>query len=282
MTILMVSLALLAPPDGEADDAPSKSEAAAVRDYLRDAYLADAKKYAFLHDEDEKELKLIEKPIMRWDTDDDWSGDVFVWTHLGRPEVVGCILSGPGGEASRHVFHEFHLLGDRPLPPVDVHTKRRWAPKQGIEVTTVSGAPEPAKTAAGRLAQMRQISRKFTAHMEADGQWELRLLPQPLFRFGDDQSTVLDGALLAYVWSKGTDPELILLLECRKTAEGKLAWHFAPVRFSTRPLWLEYDGNEVWRVDTHREPEGGTNELAYTTAYARAIAKHPPPQKPEE
>src|SRR5689334_2119428 len=118
MTPPLLTLALLAPPEGEASDA-----SAVKRDYLRDEYRADAKKYTFWHDESaEKELKLVEKPMMRWDTDDDWSGDVFVWTHEGRPEVVGCILSGPGGETSRHVFHEFHLLAERPIPAVNVHT----------------------------------------------------------------------------------------------------------------------------------------------------------------
>lgn len=280
MTILVLSLALLAPPDGEGNTAPLAKKETAARDYLRDAYLADAQRYTFLHDD--AELQLVEKPIMRWDTDDDWSGDVFVWAHQGRPEVVGCILSGPGSPTSRHVYHEFHLLADHPIPPVDLHTKRRWGPKEGIKITEVSGAPVPAKTAAARLVQMRQISRKFTAHMEADGEWELRLLPHPLYRFGDEQGAVLDGALLAYVWSKGTDPELILLLECRKTAAGKLAWHFAPVRFSTRRLWLEYEEKEVWQADSHREPNSGNNDTAYTTAYARAIPKQPPEPEPEK
>ena len=63
---------------------------------------------------------------------------------------------------------------------------------------------------------------------------------------------------------------------------GKLAWHFAPIRFSTRQLWLEYDGNEVWRVESHREPQNGVNEFVYTTAYARAIPKQPPEAKPKE
>jgi hypothetical protein len=274
MTAIVIACVLLAPP-GDAGDAPAaKNEQAAVREHLRGEYLADAAKYVFHHDEGRsRELKLVDKPIMRWDTDDDWSGDVFVWTHQGRPEVVGCILSGPAGEASRNVFHEFHLLAEHPIPPVDVHTKRRWTPTTGIELSLVGDAPEPAKNAAGRLAQMRQISRKFMAHMEADGQWELRLLPQPLFRYGEEGTAVVDGALLAYVWSKGTDPELILLLECRKGVDGKLAWQFAPVRFSTRQLWLEYDGSEVWRVDSHREPEGGVNDLAYTTAYARSLPR---------
>jgi hypothetical protein len=99
-------------------------------------------------------------------------------------------------------------------------------------------------------------------------------LPQPLFRYGDDQSNVIDGALFAYVWTKGTDPEVILMLECRKT-EGSLTWNYAPARFSNRTVWLKHDGREVWRAESHREPPGNVADLIYTTAYARTIPREP-------
>jgi hypothetical protein len=211
---------------------------------------------------------------LRWATDDDWSCDVFVWTHKGRPEVIGCILSGPGNDAQRLLFHEFHLLAEKPIAPTQLLTPHTWEPKDGVALRPVKDAPPPAKTAAARLTQMRQLSREFTAHMEANGEWALRLLPQPLLRFGDDNGDVIDGSLFAWVWPKGTDPELILLLECRKTDTGP-AWHFTPIRFSNRPLWLKRGGEEVWRVDTHREPKGPT-DLVYTTDFARNIPREPP------
>lgn len=275
MTLVLLGIALLASPQ-EGDDAPTaKDEQAAVSDHLRESYHADAARYAFRKKAAEEDLQFIDKPIMRWANDNDWSGDVFVWTHQGRPEVIGCMLSGPSGEANRMVFHEFHLLATTPIAPVDLFTKRRWAPKEGLRSTPVRDAPKPAENAAGRLVQMRHITRKFTAHMEADGLWELRLLPQPLFRYGDEKSDVVDGALFSYVWTKGTDPELILLLECRKS-EDKLAWHFAPVRFSNRQVWLEDEGQEVWRAESHREPPGNATDLIYTTAYARTMPRLPP------
>jgi len=277
MHVLLIAACLFGQvSDVPEDNAPTvQNEKVEVSEHLRKNYGADAAKYVFHHDEErEHELKLVEKPIMRWANDDDWSGDVFVWAHEGRPDVVGCILSGPGGATNRLVFHEFHLLAERPIAPADLLTKRRWQPKEGLPATKLSDAPEPAKTAAARLVQIRQISRRFTALMEADGEWELRLLPQPLFRYGSEEKEVVDGALLAYVWTKGTDPEVILMLECRKTDDA-LAWYFAPVRFSNRPVWLRYDDKEVWRVDSHREPPGQASELIYTTAYARTMPRQP-------
>ena len=50
--------------------------------------------------------------------------------------------------------------------------------------------------------------------------WELRLLPKPLYRYESTDPEVLDGAVFALVSSAGTDPEIILLIEARKTPEG--------------------------------------------------------------
>jgi hypothetical protein len=267
MSSLLITVCLLAqPPAAGGEVAPADK-----LDALRAEYLADAKRYEFHHDmQRQHELVLAEKPIMRWANDDDWSGDVFIWTYDSRPEVIGCILSGPSQAGRRLVFHEFHLLADQPIAPVDLQTGRRWQPDEGLALLPVPSGPRPAETAAGRLTQMRQIAREFTAHMQADGSWELRLLPQPLFRYGEEGANVVDGALFTYVWTKGTDPEVVLLLECRK-ADEDLAWHFAPVRFSNRPVWLEHQGKEVWSAQGHQEPQQLTSQI-YTTAYARTMS----------
>jgi hypothetical protein len=147
--------------------------------------------------------------------------------------------------------------------------RSRWAPKDGLERRPLADVPEPAESAAARLAQMRQILRDFSAHMDASGEWELRLLPQPLMRYQPKSGQVVDGALFTFVWTRGTDPELILLLECRKTKAGK-AWFYAPVRFSNRALWLKHQDVEVWRSPVHEEPAAESG-LLYTTRYLETI-----------
>ncbi|HEX5104150.1 MAG TPA: hypothetical protein VFV87_10085 [Pirellulaceae bacterium] len=270
MHSLVIAASLLAQPPaaGSAEGAPADRH-----DPVRAEYLADAQRCLFHHDaQKQHELELIEKPVMRWATDDDWSGDVFVWTRESLPEVVGCILSGPGN-AGRPVYHEFHVLGEQPIAPITLQTRRLWQPSEGLKRLPVPEAPTPAETAAGRLVQMRQMARDFTAHMEADGTWELRLLPQPVFRYRSESAGVTDGALFTYVWSKGTDPELVLLLECRMADKGP-NWHFAPLRLSTRELWLQHHESEVWHVAAHQEPQTETT-MIYTTAYARTMATPP-------
>ncbi|HEV3344877.1 MAG TPA: hypothetical protein VG125_31155 [Pirellulales bacterium] len=249
-----------------ADEPPDSPR---TTDSLREAYREDAEKRAFSR-ADGQPLTLLKEPIMRWTNDGDWSGDVFAWTYRGRPEVVGCILSGPGANNLRYVYHEFHLLAEKPIAAAAIQDGRRWEPAEGLKIERLADAAGPADRASLRLVQMREIARGFKAYMEADGTWELRLLTQPLVRYGDERTDVIDGALFAYVWTKGTDPELILLIECRRD-DRELAWCFAPVRFSNRGVWLKRGEKDVWGVEGHQEPAGKLTTKIYTTAFARSM-----------
>lgn len=253
---------------GDDPPAPGKDE----KSPLREQYRLAAQKYEFFLDPDRKvPLKFEPKPVLSWAQDDDWSGDVFVWTAKGRPQVVGCVLSGPG-KAGRPAFHEFHTLATEPLGPAEMTANYRWAPAAGIEFKKLDGTP--AAQPAGRLPQMRAIARDLHAHMKADGEWGLRLLPQPLLRYQPTEGEVIDGALFAWVWTKGTDPELIVAVECHRTKQG-LEWRYAPLRFTNREVWLTHDGKEVWRLPFHREEGKEVCTGVYTTRPAGTIIVPP-------
>jgi hypothetical protein len=100
-------------------------------------------------------------------------------------------------------------------------------------------------------------------------------------RYGDEHGDVIDGALFCYVWTKGTDPEVILLVECRRT-DGELAWYYAPVLFTNRAVWLKHDDREVWHADPHQEPAGKLTTQIYTTAFARSIPAESKPAAGDE
>jgi hypothetical protein len=260
------------------EDSPTPERKQKI-DALRTYYGTAAGKYEFFRDSDRKQpLKLAEKPVMTWANDGDWSGDVFVWSRDERPEVIGCLLTGPTAtKGQRIAFQEFHVLAEEAIAPADMQGQLRWAPKEGLKRIPLAGAPDPAETPALRLSQMRQILRDFSAHMESDGQWELRLLPQPLLRYQPKEGPVVDGALFTFVWTKGTDPELVLLLECRKSKDER-SWVYAPVRFTYRELWLKHHDQEVWRGPFHHDPEGAS-DLIYTTHYLETIDDPQPEAK---
>jgi len=131
----------------------------------------------------------------------------------------------------------------------------------GVARKAISGAPAPATIAAGRLRQVRALAKEFEAtETTRDGVTrELRLLTQPLFRYESTDPEVIDGGLFAFV--EGTDPELILLIEARKSSEG-LRWEYAAARSNSVALKLSRKGAEAWSVPVipwdkardHREP----------------------------
>ncbi len=96
---------------------------------------------------------------------------------------------------------------------------------------------------------MRALARDFSAETQDDKEqhWELRLLPQPLYRYESTDPDVLDGAVFAFVTSAGTDPEAILVLETRKPAGGgDPVWHYAVARFTDLNLWVRHKGTVVF------------------------------------
>ncbi len=159
----------------------------------------------------------------------------------------------------RHLYHEFHSLS---LSVLDVSRAgthaRTWTPSApGIELAALSGAPVPARSAAQRLAQMRALSRDFSASTMdgAERRLELRLLPQPLYRYESADPAVLDGALFAFVAS--TDPEALVVMEARKSAaaDGPV-WDYAICRLTDLRLVVRHKGKEVFTAPliSHNAP----------------------------
>jgi hypothetical protein len=221
-------------------------------DQLLKLHTRDALTYAIYRDAARtRALELRREPVYRWTNPTrvgGQTGDVFVWTYKGRPEVVASIFSHPHEPGRQRVMcHELHSLSTEVLA-VDRDSPNSWVPKApGIDPKPVPGAPAPASSAAARGVQLRAIAREFAGRSLSDREvsWELRLLPQPLYRYESPELGVADGALFALVSSAGTDPEIILVLEDRRTPEGP-RWAFGAARFSDMNLWLTHKGREVW------------------------------------
>jgi hypothetical protein len=147
--------------------------------------------------------------------------------------------------------HEFQSLS---LSVLDVERagthEKTWSPQApGIELAPIPGAPAPAASVAGRLAQIRTLMHEFSASTldKQDRRWALRLLSQPLHRYESTDPAVVDGALMAFVTSAGTDPEALLAIEARKSsATGAPVWQYAITRFTDCELWVRHKGKEVW------------------------------------
>lgn len=224
---------------------------AAARVQWRRAFDEVAKGYKLVRTTDESNLTLVDRATYTWarsGSEGGTYGGVYVWTHQGNAEAVACFwrYAMPGGRLA--IVHEWHSLSPAILT-AETKMTNTWTTKTGLQRHAVPNAPEPAATAVARIQQMRTICRNFAAHSTADNgdRTELRLLPQPLYRFESTNPDVIDGGLFAFVCSIGTDPEVFLLLEANKS-DKEPQWNYSLGRFSHMNLSVSYQEKEVWKA----------------------------------
>jgi hypothetical protein len=233
------------------DDSTSKRPDRIKHERLLEMYTNDAAEYTIYRDASRKErVELQREPVLVCSDPARGGGDgaVFVWTCRGRAEVFGTFFSFPS-TGPRMLYHEFHSLA---LSVLDVSRSgthvSTWTPlAPGLELAAITGAPQPGRSAPQRLSQMRALTRDFSASTQdhTARHLELRLLPQPIYRYESTDPDVLDGAVFAFVTS--TDPEALLVIEARKPApaDGPV-WNYAVCRFTDLSLSVQHKGKEVF------------------------------------
>lgn len=191
-------------------------------------------------------------------------GAMFVWVRDGRPEIFGAIWSLQRDD-KRSIAHSLHSLSLEPLQAIR-NDKTFWSPTgPGIEPFLIPGAPEPAATAPLRLAQMRAIAREFTASTtRGTNERQLQFRPQPAYRW--DMSTAeRDGAV--FVWFEDWDPELLMVLEIRKTDKGP-RWHAGFARFTNLPVSARHKEIVVWSFEqSDKEDAFGGFDKRYNSVH---------------
>jgi hypothetical protein len=223
------------------DSAKDKEEKAARMEYMKRA----AKSYDIaLAADAAKKLILIDEPLLRFNDDVTGvvDGTLFVWMLDDRPAATASVWIRKTGQE----FHEFQSLAAGALTASNQGVAK-WTPTQpGIERKPAPHAPPPAATALRRLNQMRASAREYSATVTLDkDQQVLRLLPQPVYRYGRPDGAVADGAIFAYC--KGTNPEVLLLVEAVKNGQ-ELQWNHAFARMSSRGCEVRREDKAVWSV----------------------------------
>jgi hypothetical protein len=266
-SLVIFALGLLGQPPAPRED-PASREASSSRSKsarLLELYTEEAAGYTIHRDAAGKEqLKLRREPVYLWRNqvrNGEQDGAVFVWTYRGRAEVIGTFFSYPP-TGTRDLCHEFHSLSLSVLDVARSPRENRWTPRApGIALAPIAGAPKPALSGPQRVPQMRSLAREFSAETRdgEDKHWDLRLLPQPLYRYESTDPDVLDGAVFAFVTSAGTDPEAILVIEARKPASGgEPFWQYAVGRFTDLNLAVRHKATVVFTALLI--PFGGTDQ----------------------
>lgn len=229
---------------------------AAQRAQWRQVFERVADGYQLAREPEDAALKRVSQPAYLWARSGPHGGTygaVYVWTHRGNADALACFWRNPGTSGKASVVHELHSLSPAVLTSTGKDSGS-WKPKAGLKRQPLTEAPVPAASASARMQQMRSLCRDFSSHSLSTGgdRTELRLLPQPLYRYDSTNPDVIDGALFAFVCSIGTDPEVFLLLEANKTADGP-AWQYALARFSHMDLFVQFKDKQVWQALRDKE-----------------------------
>lgn len=211
-----------------------------------------------------REATLRPEPLLRWSNPaaGEIHGNVFLWTVNDRPAVIGSFYKW--FSPFTHGAHEFQSLSEAPVTG-RYHGAAVWRPQEaGVQFAPLADGPSPADSATQRLLQMRRLARQFAVtKTDRDGsRQELRLLPQPIYRYATPQQEILDGGLFVFV--QGTDPEVFLMLEARGK-EDAARWTFAAARMNSVDFRLRRDGREMWGVEIMPWREVGRHAKSYTT-----------------
>ncbi|MBS0205639.1 MAG: hypothetical protein JSS49_22275 [Planctomycetes bacterium] len=188
------------------------------------------------------------KPLLRY-TDATRQQDesvLWLWTDRERPMALMAIEYYPKPPHGPRWLYEIVSLSES-----KIGVKREaidWkAQRPGAVRNEVPDGPEPSDKPALRLIQARKLRQRFTAHEKTpvEGRIELRPLTNPIYRYRDEESGVVDGAIFAF--ANGTNPEVLLVLEARQDAGSKSAvWKYGFAQMTGGEVYASLDEREVW------------------------------------
>jgi hypothetical protein len=258
--LLAIGAAFCVAPTTDGDELPSDENA--VRDEWSRYYAQQLPRYRFTLESDPDTPLMVEgKAVLLWHNSvrpGQTHGDVFIWTHRGKAVLVGTIFSYDkpcdAAPSERVVAHGFHSLSTETIVGARDGAPLPTIKGLGIKFERIAGAPSPAQTRPLRRLQMKRLAQQFTASIrDTNVVQRLRMLDKELYRF-EAEGADADGAVFAFV--SDTDPELIMVIALRPTADGP-QWHFGAGRYANVPLELKQGDRVVWEFNGSASRESG-------------------------
>ena len=193
---------------------------------------------------EEVPLALVTTPVLRYSDPGGITTDasIWVWGGPGRPAIMAGVFFQTQEGRDPKWSCELLSLADGGVA-VYSGAGWSWAPdKGGLEWLAIEDPPGDSNRL--RLRQMKEIAGRYEiTSLERTVKSQLRLMVQPLYRYADEQRGLIDGAIFCY--AAGTNPEALLLVECRKAADAP-AWHAAFVRFGENGCQARKGETVVW------------------------------------
>jgi len=219
-----------------------------------------ARGYAFSEVPGGKEVKLRETPLFSWVNPEVLAvgGELYLWTVEGRPHATIGVWTYDDVKDS----HELQSLSTQVFKAENPYWTK-WAPRAaGLQFKKLENATAPDASPVRRQTQMRNLVReRFSGEVfktENNQTEKLRVISQPLYRYDPIPSDLVDGAIFSLAF--GTDPEILVLLEAKKTDAGP-EWHYALAPCTSRRAVGYLDDKEVW--NSADQVKNGTFEFIF-------------------
>jgi len=179
----------------------------------------------------------------------------------GRPTALVTVEIYQEPDASRVLAFEFLSLSEMKYSLKHKTERIRWEPSgSALTLVELPNAPRPASTAVARLAQMRQLVRRFAAKERVNNESiECRLMTQPIDRYKSEADKIVDGAIFAF--ANGTNPEVGVLFE----SDGE-RWRYGTLRLTAAELSVTLDGRQVAEYN-HFDARGRTDGPYHNAAH---------------
>jgi hypothetical protein len=249
-----------------ADDPPAQDAKALTAEFRKQARHMMLQYEFKLPEHPDLKIELIPEPVLYWTNPiaGKWEGAVYLWTVEGRPAVIASPLHQTD---RRKMAHEFHQLTESPLTGLRNGEVVWRTSESGVAWKLVPGAEAPAATATARGLQMRSLARKFSAKKTGPEKvvHDMRLLPRPIYRYpAVEGKDAIDGA--CFILSQTTDPEIVVLLEARKTGAAS-QWFYALARLNQHEFVVSYDDLPVMNFPFIPFRERSDPQTPYTKFY---------------
>lgn len=193
--------------------------------------------------------ELLKSPVFRYDDQPRQLTDatLWVWTDQNRPAAFLKVEAMDRG-VKKWAFC-FASASEQALTGEWPQAAKFHAKEPGAKFAKVPEADPVSDRGTERKRQLRSLSRNFSAQIAKDrGNRDtetMRLLATPIMEYVEPDSKLPLGAVIGFV-SNGTNPDMLLMLEARKTADG-VAWHFAPLQMTDGGITLSYGKNRIWQ-----------------------------------
>lgn len=256
-------LSTSAPGPARADDDEQDSEKQAAQE-RKERYLSWMRTYAqetriTLGNQVEGEAnaepaKLVPNPVFRYSDEQRFIPDatLWVWTRDARPVAFQKVEGNNhgGGQAWTICFASLSEGLLKARWQVAPNTARDYAAKKpGVTFSPIPRTDPPAASARARTSQLKVLKDRFTGRLnvsdDGKGGAETRTMAKPIFEYADPQTKLPIGAIFGMT-STGTNPDLLLLIEARADADGKLRWEYAHARMTSNSVRVRLDDVEVW------------------------------------